>query len=303
MRPRQICYSAASVIGNLMATAHSPIVRVSTRKGPGNCMRADKTTDLFLLLDGARLNAPRAAYQYDRAPWADWLYRGTRHESALEVSPYLVKPSEDSDLWANQTEWAEQGLVLRTKATPEELIGHLRSLISVRLPSGQLSYCRFYSNTRLNHFFDVLTEAERNLISGPVREWLNPSAMASWKSIAIDAETEAKSAKDEGWFQLTKDHINALDRAQAESFMARLSRHLGFGSKPESSGQLERTVQHAQSNGFHSENDIARYAELALRNPQEINSEAGVAILENLQASNSQKLNQLDQLLAYGGAG
>ncbi|WP_148861189.1 DUF4123 domain-containing protein [Marinobacter fonticola] len=265
-------------------------------------MIADKQTHLFLLLDGAKLNAPRITYQHDDAPWADWLYRGTRHETALDVSPYLVKPSADSRLWANQTDWAENGLVLKTNATPEELIGHLRSLISVRLPSGQLSYCRFYSNTRLHQFLYALTEAERSLFSGPITQWQNPSATAAWQSIATEGEAEAKSAEDEGWFQLTEEHIGVLNRTQAEAFLTKLGRHLGLDTSPASSAQLGRLVHHAQEHGFHSEKDVARYTELALRHPQKLNEEVCIAVLKDPQATNSQKLNQLDHLLAYGGA-
>lgn len=230
--------------------------------------------NVFLLLDGAKLSAPCITYQHDDAPWADWLYRGTRHETALDVSPYLVMPSVDSRLWEQQPVWADAGIVLKARAMPETVIEHLRSLISVRMPSGQLGYCRFYANTQLHRFLGVLTESERNQFSGPIAEWQNLSAKAAGQSVKTSGGAESKTSKDEGWFQLNETHTRAMNGAQTELFLGKLVRHLGFDTGSESLGRAERLAQQAQAQGFRFEQEIARYAELALRHEQALDSDA-----------------------------
>ncbi|MDX1636230.1 MAG: DUF4123 domain-containing protein [Marinobacter sp.] len=265
-------------------------------------MTLDADINLFLLLDGAKLDAPRITYQHDDAPWADWLYRGTRHEAALAVSPYLVLPSAGSRLWEQQSAWAEGGILIRAKAGPEVLVEHLRSLISVRMPSGQLSYCRFYVGTHLDRFFQVLTEAERNLFSGPIVEWRNPRADACWQTITTSGVAEAKHSENEGWFQLSEPQIEAMNGTQGQSFLARLRSYLDLDEQRESQARLQRLVREAEEKGFHSERDIVRYAELALYHPQGLHSQACQVLLDDNAMTNFEKLDQLDRQLAQGGA-
>ncbi len=42
--------------------------------------------ETWVVLDGALFNAPKLVYEHDDSPELDFLYRGTAHESALEVS-------------------------------------------------------------------------------------------------------------------------------------------------------------------------------------------------------------------------
>ncbi|MBS7690170.1 DUF4123 domain-containing protein [Pseudomonas lalucatii] len=100
---------------------------------------------LFILLDGAALPALQLIYQHDDAPQVDPLYRGTRHQHAVDVSPNLYRPSAQSRFWDIQEQWRDAGIVINSDHSFDILAGHLRSLLSVRMPSGQLAYCRFYS--------------------------------------------------------------------------------------------------------------------------------------------------------------
>lgn len=265
-------------------------------------MTLNTDINVFLLLDGAKLNAPRVTYQHDDAPWADWLYRGTRHAPALEVSPYLVMPSDDSRIWDQQSAWAENGIVLKAKTAPGVLIEHLRSLLSARMPSGQLGYFRFYANTHLLRFLNALTESERNLFSGPIVEWRTLGADGSWHSIETSGHTEAKTSESEGWFQLSEAHIRAMNDSRAELFRARLMHYLGLENRPETVAQIEDLIQQAQGQGFRSEKDLVRYTEMAVCQPEYLRTEACQAILGDMGMANFQKLDRLDHQLAYGGA-
>lgn len=93
-----------------------------------------------ILLDGAVFDAPRFVYEKDDQPELEYLFLGTLHESALEVTPCLVKPSRATRLWLAQPEWQDKAVLLVADETLPVITGHLRSLLSVQLPDGGYSY-------------------------------------------------------------------------------------------------------------------------------------------------------------------
>ncbi|WP_111498482.1 DUF4123 domain-containing protein [Marinobacter bohaiensis] len=273
-------------------------------------MEQSKSTELdreaipneFLLLDGAMIDALMITYKYDDSPWVEWLYRNTRHESAIEVSPLLVKPSAKSRLWENLGEWSKYGIVLKTKATTDTLLGHLRSLISVRLPSGQLSYCRFYSQSHLPNLLNAMNDGERATFSGPVETWENPSPNADWHAIPITPTGSIKQPEDEGWFQLTRKHIDQINGAKKEGYLKKLAAHLRMKPDEQSFSTLNAIVQQAETHAFSTEKDIARYTEMAIQHGERLKAPECQSLLANNELTNIEKLSRLDHLLAYGGA-
>jgi len=110
--------------------------------------------DLYLLLDSAALPALQIIYQHDDEPHLELLYRGTRHESMRECSPVLYSLAGQHLMWKNRERWQSAGLLLESAASIDDLANHLRSLLSVRLPSGDLAFCRFYDPALSERFFD-----------------------------------------------------------------------------------------------------------------------------------------------------
>ena len=94
------------------------------------------------------------------------LYRGTRHESMRECSPSCTASRGSILMWQNRERWQSAGLLLESAASIDDLANHLRSLLSVRLPSGD--WCSAGSTTSL----------ERALLRQPHAEelgaWLGP---------------------------------------------------------------------------------------------------------------------------------
>ncbi|MGP4846241.1 DUF4123 domain-containing protein [Marinobacter sp. 1Y8] len=256
----------------------------------------------YILFDGAQINAPLLVYQNDDAPWIDPLYRGTRHASAIEVSPCLALPSSESRLWENADDWSKHAVILKTEVGPEVLISHLRSLISIRLPSGQLSYCRFYSNRQLPALLSVMDEAEQGAFSGPVREWCNPVSNGHWQNIAITSPNTNRTSADEGWFQLRDEHIVQLNQTKTTEFAKKLSAHLGNQNKRDAINDMQKIIRIAETYGFKSERDIARFAELSLSYQNKINEKACQSILHAPDKTSFEKFQMLDHQLAYGDA-
>lgn len=261
-----------------------------------------ETSDSFIILDGALINAPLLAYRHDDEPWLDRLYRGTRHAGAMEISPCLIRPSENSRLWEHQIDWGSFGVGLRTNASAEELIGHLRSLISVRLPNGQHSYCRFYSNKHLPLLLGAFSEHEVRSFSGPISSWFSTHPTAPFDDIQLDGSGESRDLDSEGWFQLSREHLDVLNRSREIEFNHKLCQHLGFRPDTKTVDAIKRLHLQSQQYGFVSEREVATFVELAWGQGENIHSSACQRILNDANRTAYQKLTALDHQLAYGDA-
>ena len=160
-----------------------------------------------LLVDGALLDALKIAYTYDDNPSVDMLYRGTRHQAVVEVSPCLIKPSERTRLWDNQELWRSKGIVVEADCELEVLADHFRSLLSVRMPDETLAYFRFYVPSQIKMLLSVFTPQETAAFSGVVKSWRYFDEEKGWVSADAPEADCAKMAEDEGWFQLQQNHL------------------------------------------------------------------------------------------------
>lgn len=249
-----------------------------------------------ILLDGALFDAPRFIYERDDQPELEYLFLGTPHEAALEVTPCLVKPSRASRLWRAQSEWRDKAVVLVADESLPVIAGHLRSLLSVQLPDGGYSYLRYYSPKQFQRLMLAFTEQERNRFSGPVREWLAFRADCTWSRFSSDAPQPVKTASDEGWFLLSEQHLAAISDGARSEFIEKLGRFLAMDDQV----RLNRLIKEANSLGFRTEKEVSRYAELAVVHGDQIKRPESQTILSNLELSAGARLKALDKHLAYG---
>jgi uncharacterized protein DUF4123 len=262
----------------------------------------EQSQNTFIVLDGALINAPLLAYRYDDDPWFDQLYRGTRHAGAIEVSPCLIRPSGNSRFWEHQTAWGSFGVGIKTRVSAEKLIDHLRSLISLRLPNGQQSYCRFYSNKHLALLLDVFSDHEARSFSGPIFSWFSTHPAAPFDEVQLDGCGECRNRDNEGWFQLSSKHLDALSHIRETEFSHKLCQHLGLQPDGKTIDAIKRLNLQAQQYGFNSEREVATFVELAWGQDEHIHSSACQRILNDGSETAYQKLTALDRQIAYGDA-
>jgi|SRR5690554_334260 len=250
----------------------------------------------WILFDGAAFDAPRFIYEHDDQPELDYLYLGTPHESVLEVSPCLVKPSLSSQIWSEQVKWQKHAVVLMSDESMPALADHLRSLLSVKLPDGAYSYLRFYSPKQLGRLMEVFSEPEREKFSGPITDWLAIQNSGEWLRFRTDGEMPSRQASDEGWFVLADRHIQALADKAREEFVTRLARYLSISD----SSRLNALIQKANSFGFSTEKDVSRYTELAVVHGARIEHPELQTILSKSDMPTGTRLSEVDKRLAYG---
>jgi len=254
--------------------------------------------NVLILLDGATTDAPRLAYQHDDAPDLERLYAGTRHQAAISVSPCLVRPSPGSELLAAPETWQDHGILLESPADLSVVASHLRSLISVRLPSGQGAYCRFYSPGQMIPFLCALDPEELRAFSGPIRAWHLPGAD---HVIRVESAGRSRNAADEGWFQMSDDHMRHLREQSRWRFRMRVAQLSGLAGQPDGQLRCVRLIERAEHYGFRSELEVGRFVALAAAHAPRLEEQDCQDILRTEGWRPAKRLDALEQL-ALGGA-
>ena len=256
---------------------------------------------LHILLDGALVEAARFAYTHDDNPAVQKLYAGTRHNNAIEVSPCLIQPSAASRLWDVEDQWRDFGIVLQSDTEPEVLADHLRSLISIRLPSRQLAYCRFYSPKWVGQLLESCTEDELKAFSGPIQRWFTYEHTA-WLSLAPTITGQSRSASDEGWFCLRQQQLDLFQAAEEQRYVERMASHFGCPSVTTTEGtaardQLGQLILKARQYGFKQEHQCTHYLELAWRFPEELKTPELGSLMADQSLATDTRLEQAEKRL------
>lgn len=256
--------------------------------------------DCYLLIDGIALDVPVIAYTLDDHPRIEPLFRGTRHAEIIEASPWLIKPSVEGRLLTTREDWQQHGMVLRSLVPMPVLAEHLRSLISVRLPSQQLAYCRFHDPAWANRILGSMNSGEFLAWSGPITEWL-VFIDGAWHAYENNIPGVPRSSGDEGWFQLREEQLARWQAEEYERFLDRAAGHFGYMKEhsdyPQQRAKVGELIQQAQGYGFGMEYQILHYLELASRFQVELAHPGWVAHFSNRAQDADTRLRQAEERL------
>ncbi|GAB6111052.1 DUF4123 domain-containing protein [Desulfomicrobium salsuginis] len=146
-------------------------ILVALRRQQGN---------IYLLMDGARFkNIHAFIYEQEERPDYIPLYRGTYFETALEVSPCLVRITNREDgllpWYAGETEDKRKAMLLVSDLPLKDLTVHFQEYLEAKLPNYDVVLFRFYDPK----IFEVIA----NHMNDPhVIKMLTPIKLAYWKS-------------------------------------------------------------------------------------------------------------------------
>ena len=284
------------------AAAQSPAHVLETFDVTVADFTALQSEELFLVLDGARIDGPRFIYENDDCPETDVLYRDTPHETVVEVSPCIVRPSHNSQLRERLDGWRAHGVAIEATADFLTVGNHLRSLLSVRMPDGAFAYLRFYSPGQIEPLFSSFSAQELRKFSGPIKRWHYYSPVEGWKTVEVPGIGESQEAPNEGWFQLSADHINAIEAGNETAFRKKLVHQAGWSITSESMSRIDQIIARARSFGFQTQSDIATYAELACYYGERLEEPNALAVLKSEDHPAGQRLEIIDSMMSYGDA-
>ena len=258
------------------------------------------SSDAYLLLDGLALEVPVMAYSLDDHPRIAPLFRGTRHADIIEVSPWLVKPSRGGQLLAAPRTWQKHGIFLRSSAPMSALAEHLRSLISVRLPSRQLAYCRFHAPRWASRLLESMSPDELSAWCGPVTEW-QVYTRGAWQVYQNRNPGPTRTAADEGWFQISQSQIARWQAEESENFIDRAATFFGCRKEhpeyPQQRARIIRLIRQAEGYGLSMEYQVLHYLELAWRFESELGHPSWVAHLSDQTQDADTRLRHAEQKL------
>lgn len=154
-------------------------------------------TDAFdyLLIDGVKME-PVLQWVYQHIDNPEWypLYKNTRYQDVLDISPCLVKVSIESDiLHLFESELGPKGAAIWLRSPYElEVLGStLSRLLWITTEDGRYLHYRFYDPTSLSRLMPALTSDEcAELYRGTESiTWFN-AQQQSWQKMTLP-KTEA----------------------------------------------------------------------------------------------------------------
>lgn len=191
---------------------------------------------------------------------------------------------------------------MESAASIDDLANHLRSLLSVRLPPGDLAFCRFYDPALSERFFDSLTQEELGAWLGPISGiWLT-TEQSEWRGFTTNQISLSRTADDEGWFALRPEHLAHWQQQERQRFIHRLISHFSADnfhekSAPELEAVVEQRVHEAEAFGIEAEQHLFAYVELALQFPDAIDSPEVRAALTNKEEPAEHRLARTEACL------
>lgn len=127
-----------------------------------------QTGGLYAIIDAC--DAPsvpsRAQMLGDRGSVS--LYKGRSEEELWAIAPYLFVVDEMTFDWITAELWATPwGFLVRANASLDTLRDHFRRFLTVKTPTGEQWYFRFYDPRVLKRYLDSCNAAERKEFFGP----------------------------------------------------------------------------------------------------------------------------------------
>jgi|TARA_R110000850_G_scaffold169384_1_gene294622 hypothetical protein len=170
------------------------------------------------------------------------------------------------------------------------------------LPDGALAYLRFYSPSQIDPLLSSLSDHELTIFSGPVTRWHYFAPVDGWKTVEVPGTSESQEASNEGWFQLSEEHLRAIEAGNEAVFRKKLVHQAGWPVTPESMSRIDQIVLRASSFGFQAQGDIATYAELACYYGDRLEEPDALAVLQSEDKPAGQRLEIIDSMMSYGDA-
>jgi hypothetical protein len=269
----------------------------------------------YLLLDGISVdNLAQRLYQWAETPDFDVLYLDTPWAELADVSPCLVRLNGQQDpalvafVENSHDEW---GYLLFSHASRDELLSHLRWLVSVRHPLGEDMLLRLADPAVVHALFGQVARDNDATLFGPIgRVVVADRIQACWHQHQCPGSAEV--TRHDRPYLLSEAQLDMLGEVGFRGILIRLDEHMREYfpdyqhalSQPERWQYLRTLAERAYAQGFQSEHEITLYANIfALLGEDALQNHADIAELLG-QASPLTPSQRIEQAadLAYARA-
>lgn len=227
----------------------------------------------YLLLDGISVeNLAQRLYQWAESPDFEVLYLDTPWADLSDVSPCLVRLNGQQDpalvafVENSHDEW---GYLLFSHASRDELLSHLRWLVSVRHPLGEDMLLRLADPAVVHALFGQAARENDATLFGPIeRVVVADRIQACWHQHQCPGSAEV--SRHDRPYLLSEAQLEMLGEVGFRGILIRLDEHLRDYfpdyqhalSQPERWQYLRALAERAYAQGFQSEHDITLYANI-----------------------------------------
>jgi hypothetical protein len=195
------------------------------------------------------------------------------------VAPYLLQLSPaDADTQRFLTRaWGRNwGIFFTSGTSPKLLLKHLRSLLRVRMPNGDVTMFRFYDPRVLRAYLPSCTEDEKERLFGPLNAfWMEnesaddllyfPSGRKEPQSILTGSQPDAR-------LSIRPEHIHAFEASARDLFLSQMIAHVEkyFPKRcaqyppPALRTTITSCIQKAEHYGFRTKREICKFINVAM---------------------------------------
>ena len=180
----------------------------------GNLHFHEKHLQWYALLEGAHPTYNTLDLVYKNIAIPEWaaIYQFAPYEALAKVSPVLVKLDQPRK-WLQQWQQSFPGLagsMLGSDSGLETVVGHLRTLVCVRVEGGVDSLFRFHDSWIASALYPTLEDTERVRFHGPICQWLWPRGGEVYRAERPGEMPTEDRALSEGWLQLSTESQRAI---------------------------------------------------------------------------------------------
>ncbi|WP_134476893.1 DUF4123 domain-containing protein, partial [Pseudomonas aeruginosa] len=253
------------------------------------------TLNAYLLLDGVSvMELPRKLYQWSDTPTFEPLYRDSRWQELLDLSPCLVALDgrQDPILQAFLDNAAQEwGYLLFARVSLPILSQHLRDLLCVQSPHGEPVLLRLADPAVMHS----LLEHERMELFGPIEQACAPDALEiRWWQHRRSGSAIARDRTQP--YRLSEAEFDALGEVSFRQTLMDMDRHMNLyfpGYRPALCGRerfqhLRMLAEQAYRRGMCSARDILLYANIfGYLGEDALDAHADIAVLLDGPSSQS----------------
>lgn len=177
---------------------------------------------LYLVISAASdADALRNLRMSDRTHTLMPIWSDTPYATWQPVMPYITELQSNSTFlsWIAETEALDWGWLAVSRCEPNEVLGHLRSLTQVKMPSGGNVFFRFWDGRHIHPILEGLGDAAGNML--PVFE----RYLINGKCLEVSPR-RIPTVRDWPWWEVPKDLLDSLARQDPSTMIGSLMQWL-----------------------------------------------------------------------------
>ena len=253
----------------------------------------------------------------------DWLWQDTYLNEHYERGPILVEIEPDSALipyfW-DKIYTLNAGVLITSTFTREQVLEHLKSILTVRLPSNSEAQLKLQYPLKHVGVFSALNDLRLSSLLGPIKNiyWTeNCGPKSRYYKITNPAEHAPKN-KAPNWFQWSDKEIELINAYDLQYFKQSISNtieiyieageynglpldHLHSVETNELLEIIDKGIQTGNNLKIEDKACLQEYIKLNILNPYFFKQDSTKALMHDTNVNQFERMSRLQELMSQQG--